>query len=102
MSRIVSSAYGAVVVWDWTKENWGLIETSLPVNLRCVILGAVLDGLSTGEQISDVRDYFEGRDSKEYHHVLKQKLEGMEVRRRWAERDAEDVKSWLSSQGYMD
>lgn len=97
-----SSTHGASVLWDWTKENWGRIETSIPVNLRCMVLGTVLDGLGTREQISDVRAYFEARDSKEYRQVLDQKLEGMEVRTCWAERDAEDVKTWLLSHGYLD
>lgn len=97
-----SSAHGATVLWDWTKENWGRIEASIPVNLRCMVLGAVLDGLGTKEQVSDVRAYFESRDSREYRQVLEQKLEAMEVRRRWAERDAEDLKAWLSSHGYLD
>lgn len=96
-----SSAHGAAVLWDWTKENWVRIETSIPVDLRCKVLGVVLDGLGTGEQISDVRTYFAARDSTEYQQVLEQKLEGMEVRRRWAERDAADVNAWLSSHGYL-
>lgn len=96
-----SSAHGAAVLWDWTKEKWGRMETSIPVDLRCVILGVVLDGLSTEEQILDVKAYFASRDSKAYQQVLEQKLERMEVRRRWAERDAEDVKAWLASHGYM-
>lgn len=89
------------MLWDLTKENWVRIETSVPVDLRCKVLGVVLDGLGTGEQISDVRTYFAARDSKEYQQVLEQKLEGLEVRRRWAERDAADVNAWLSSHGYL-
>lgn len=96
-----SSAHGAEALWKWTKENWLRIETSVPVDLRCKILGAVLDGLGTGGQISDVRAYFAARDSKEYQQVLEQRLEGMEVRRRWAERDAADVVAWLSSHAYL-
>lgn len=97
-----SSVHGAAVLWDWTKKNWGRIETSIPVDLRCMILGIVLDGLSTKEQLHDVKAYFEYRDSKAYQQVLEQKSERMEVRRRWAERDAEDVKVWLLSHGYID
>ncbi|KAI3399355.1 hypothetical protein diail_7082 [Diaporthe ilicicola] len=98
---IGSSGHGAVKLWGWMKENWGRLETSVPVDLRCVVLGVVLDGLSTGEQISDVRAYFKARDSKAYQQVLDQKLERMEVRRRWAERDTEDVMAWLSGHGYL-
>lgn len=89
------------MLWDWTKENWARIESSVPVDLRCKVLGVVLGGLGTEEQISDVRAYFAARDSKEYQQVLEQKLEGMEVRRRWAERDAADVHAWLSSHVYL-
>lgn len=89
------------MLWDWTKENWERIETSVPVDLRRTILEVVLDGLSTEKQSCDVKAYFDSRDSKAYHQVLEQKLEQMEVRRRWAERDAEDVKAWLSSHQYL-
>ncbi|KAJ0116359.1 hypothetical protein J7T55_007339 [Diaporthe amygdali] len=98
---MASSAHGAVQLWNWMKVNWGRVETSVPVDLRCVILGVVLDGLSTEEHIADVRAYFKARDSEAYHQVLEQRLERMEVRRSWAERDAEDVKAWLESHGYL-
>lgn len=89
------------MLWGWTKEHWDRIETSIPVDLQCTVLGVILDGLGTEEHLSDVKAYFAARDSKEYQQVLEQKLEGMEARRRWAERDAEDVKAWLSSHGYL-
>lgn len=84
------------------KENWARMETTIPADLRCMILGVVLDALSTEEQIVDVKAYFKSRDSSAYQQVLEQKVEGMEIRRCWAERDAEDVKAWLSSHGYLD
>lgn len=89
------------MLWDWTKENWERMEKSVPVDLRRTILEVVLDGLSTDDQSCDVKAYFDARDSGAYQQALEQKLEQMEVRRCWAERDAEDVKAWLSSHQYL-
>lgn len=89
------------MLWEWTKENWERMETSIPVDLRCMILGVVLDGLSTEEHSCEVKAYFGSRNSEAYQQVPEQKLEPTEVRRRWAERDGEDIKAWLSSHTYL-
>ena len=97
-----SSAHGATELWRWAKLNWGKIEDALPAKMQAIILGLVLDGLNTESQIGDVRGFFAGRDTVAYNQALDQKLEGMEVRMRWAKRDIDDVKAWLEAHGYLD
>lgn len=48
-----------------------------------------------------MRRYFAGKNTKNYKNVLDQKLESMEIRRRWAERDEDDVRAWLASHGFL-
>lgn len=97
-----SSPHGAVEIWKWTKANWDRVENSVPVDMQCTILGVVLDGLNTRDQVDDVKAYFANRDTKNYSQLLSQKLEKMEICRRWVEHDADDVKAWLENHGYLE
>lgn len=96
-----SSPHGALEVWKWTKANWDKVENSVPVDIQCMTLGVVLDGLNTRDQVDDVKAYFATRDTKNYSQLLSQKLEKMEITRQWVENDADNVKSWLESHGYL-
>ncbi|KAF5543308.1 aminopeptidase 2 [Fusarium mexicanum] len=95
------TAHGAIELWEWTKQNWERVEKEVPVDIASLFIGTALEGLHTKEQIADVRAFFAARDTKGYHMVLDQNLEGMENRRSWAERDISDVRSWLEGHGYL-
>ncbi|KAJ8124911.1 hypothetical protein O1611_g8729 [Lasiodiplodia mahajangana] len=97
-----SSEYGALELWGWFKRSWHRIEESIPVDLQALVLGVALDGLGTAEHLSDAKEFFACRDTKEYLKVLEQKLESLEVRARWAERDTENIKEWLTRHGYYE
>ncbi len=96
-----STAHGAAELWEWAKANWGKVEETFPSSMQGFILGLVLEGLGSRSQIDEVKAYFASRDTRGYNQVLNQKLEGMEVRRRWAERDVDDIKHWLELHNYM-
>ncbi|KAF9770560.1 hypothetical protein IL306_011868 [Fusarium sp. DS 682] len=95
------TAHGAIELWEWTKQNWARVEKEVPVDILSLFLGTSLEGLHTEEQIQDVRAFFAARDTKSYRMVLDQKLEGMENRRSWADRDISDVRSWLKAHDYL-
>lgn len=97
-----SSAHGATELWEWAKLNWGRVEERLPASMQALILGLVLEGLNTSSQLEDVKTYFAGRDTRQYDQALAQKLERMETRVRWAERDAGNVTAWLKTHGYLE
>ncbi|KAK0667513.1 peptidase family M1-domain-containing protein [Cercophora samala] len=97
-----SSAHGASELWEWTKANWATVEQRLPANMQALILGLVLEGLNTSSQLEDVKAYFAGRDTREYDQTLAQKIEGIETRMKWVERDVGDVGVWLKSHGYWE
>ena len=96
-----SSAHGASELWEWFKANWDRLRQAVPIDLQCSILDLTLKGLGTAEHIADVRKYFAGKNTEDYKDVLDQKLERMEIRRRCAERDADNVRTWLASHGFL-
>ncbi|KAJ3566629.1 hypothetical protein NPX13_g7065 [Xylaria arbuscula] len=97
-----SSTHGVERLWKWTKTNWDRVEKAVPVDMQGMTLGVVLDGLSTKNQMADVEGYFAERNTENYQQLLAQKMELMDVRRLWAERDLEDLTSWLVNHGYME
>ncbi|KAI1358997.1 aminopeptidase 2 [Xylaria arbuscula] len=97
-----SSTHGAERLWKWTEMNWDRVEKAVLVDMQCMTLGVVLDGLSTKNQMADVEGYFAERNAENYQQLLAQKMELMDLRRLWAERDLEDLTSWLGNHGYME
>lgn len=97
-----SSTHGAEGLWKWAKTNWDRVEKAVPVDMQSMTLGVVLDGLSTKDQMADVERYFAERNAENYQQLLARKMEHMDIRRLWAERDLEDLTSWLGTHGYMD
>jgi hypothetical protein len=73
----------------------------MPVDLQSMVLKVALEGLGTMDHISDVKDFFAHRDTKEYQKVLEQQLESLEIRVRWAERDRDDIRVWLTNRNYL-
>jgi aminopeptidase 2 len=61
-----SSTHGAEALWKSTKKNWDRVEKAVPVNMQCMTLGVVLDGLGTKAQMDDVERYFSARNTEKY------------------------------------
>ena len=101
MWLVGSSAYGATELWKWFKSNWGRIQQAVPVDMQCLMLGVTLDGLGSAEHIADATNYFAERDTRNHKQVLDRKMENMEIRRRWSERDEDNVRAWLTSHGFL-
>ncbi|KAI0099884.1 aminopeptidase 2 [Nemania sp. FL0031] len=96
-----SSEHGALELWGWFKQFWDRIQQSIPIDLQSLLLGVALDGLGTAEHLSDAKEFFARRDTKKYVKMLDQKLESLEIKVSWAERDTGDVKEWLTRHGYL-
>lgn len=73
----------------------------MSVDVLCLVLGNILDGLHTNQQVKEVTDFFAARDTKEYCVSLQQRLESMKNGQLWAERDVHDVQTWLKTHGYL-
>ena len=96
-----ASAAGAEGVWRWAKKNWQKIDEAFHSDLLRILVPVILGGLSTQSQLKDVKDFFDDRDTSLYNHILKQELERIEIRQKWAERDDDDLKQYLQAQGYL-
>ena len=89
-------------MWRWAKDNWHKIDEAFHSDLLRILVPIILGGLSTEDQMTDVISFFDGRDTSLYSHILKQELEKISTRQKWAERDDSDLTQWLCSQGYLD
>ena len=89
-------------MWQWAKDDWDKIDEAFHSDLLRMLVPVILGGLSTEDQLKDVTSFFEGRDTSLYSHILKQEVEKISARQKWAERDESDLAQWLVSQGYLE
>ncbi|KAK6530013.1 Aminopeptidase 2 mitochondrial, variant 2 [Orbilia ellipsospora] len=94
---------GITALWMWAKENWDELERRLPPGLGMLgsIVQIVTSSFTTSEQIEDVKAFFDKRSTKGFDKGLAQALDAVSAKSKWLERDREDVKKWLSSEGYL-
>ena len=88
-------------MWQWAKNNWDRIDEAFQSDLLRILVPVILGGLSTKSHLKDVENFFKSRDTSLYSHILRQELERIEVRQKWAERDGDDLKEYLQSEGYL-
>ncbi|KAI1866276.1 uncharacterized protein JN550_007664 [Neoarthrinium moseri] len=99
---INSSPTGAIEFWQWAKQNWDKLVERVTEQHLGYILELLIDGLGTREQIADVENFFDGRDTAAYSMTLAGRLEHMKTRCSWSERDEEDITNWLVNHGFTD
>ncbi|KAJ2904318.1 hypothetical protein MKZ38_008377 [Zalerion maritima] len=101
LSFLSLTSHGAITLWKWAEMNWDKIEEKAPVNILGKIVSIILVGLHTEKQEAEVREFFAARDTTKYRLALEEGLERMRNRKRWAERDLQNVTAWLEKHGYL-
>ncbi|QDS67523.1 hypothetical protein FKW77_002279 [Venturia effusa] len=103
LSGLRSHAKGVSALWDWMKENWDALEKKLPPGLT--MLGSVVSICTSGfthtDHIAQIKEFFDKKSTKGFDQSLAQSLDSIKAKSQWIERDREDVKSWLQSNGYL-
>lgn len=99
MASLGSHSNGITALWHWFMKNWPIVKERLSSGL--VILPSVIrlctKGLATDEQLHQAESFFKKIDTKGIDKALRQSLDGIRIKRRWVERDADDMYQWLQN-----
>ncbi|RGP77469.1 aminopeptidase [Fusarium longipes] len=94
---------GIVALWGWVKENWDVLTKRLPPGMSLLgdMVAISTSSFTHGDQIEDVKSFFEQKGSKGFELELAQSLDAMKAKQNWLARDKEDVKQWLIQNKYL-
>lgn len=94
---------GIELLFGWMKTEWEQLYKLLPPGLS--MLGSVVQictsGFTTMDKYHEVEAFFKDKNTKGFDQGLAQSLETIKSKSNWVSRDAEDVKKWLKSNGYL-
>jgi aminopeptidase 2 len=98
-----SDAEGIITLWGWMKVNWDAIKGKCPpaLSMLSTIVMICTGSFTHASHVEEVKAFFEGKDQKGYQKKLEQSLDGVRAKSSWLERDGEDVKAWLETEGYL-
>lgn len=98
---LYTSVAGTRGLWDWATKNWDRIVSSQSNNCLSLILGLLLGGFSTDEQIATADAFFSGKDTEKYKQTLTREMEKLRVRNTWVKRDSCQIIQWLEDNHYV-
>jgi len=77
------------------------MKSGMGIGSNGLAMHVTTESLATAEQLEEVKDFFAKRDTSKFDQKLAQALDGIRARAAWADRDAQDVHSWLKERGYL-
>ncbi|KAF8939128.1 aminopeptidase [Dissophora ornata] len=91
------------VLWDYIKANWEMLGKRYEGSMA--LLGNIVKsgvGRFTSEEMAkDCESFFENKNVNDISRPIAQSLEVIRSNAKWVARDAEDVRQWLVSKGYL-
>ncbi|KAG0371253.1 aminopeptidase [Gamsiella multidivaricata] len=91
------------VLWDYIKANWEMLNKRYVGSMA--LLGNIVKsgvGRFTSEDMAkDCEAFFEDKKVDDISRPIAQSLEVVRSNAKWVARDAEDVRQWLVSKGYL-
>ncbi|KAH7054028.1 aminopeptidase [Linnemannia elongata] len=90
-------------LWDFIKENWDMLTKRYVGSMALLgnIVKAGVGRFTSEEMAQDCEKFFEGKNVNDISRPIAQSLEVIRSNAKWVARDAEDVREWLSSKGYL-
>ncbi|KAG0375070.1 Aminopeptidase 2 mitochondrial [Mortierella sp. AD032] len=100
LSRNTTSRHA---LWDFIKENWDMLTKRYEGSMALLgnIVKAGVGRFTSEEMAKDCEKFFEGKKVNDISRPIAQSLEVIRSNAKWVARDAEDVREWLSSKGYL-
>lgn len=94
---------GIRALWSFAKENWGTIVQKLPPGLSMLgsVVQIVTNNFSSMDAVEDIEQFFKDKSTKGFDQGLAQSLDAVRAKACWVERDAKDVRNWLSERGFF-
>lgn len=86
----------------WLQENWEKLIVKIPPSFSMLgsLVSIFTSSLATKEQLASVEGFFKGKSTAGFEMSLAQSLDAIRSKISHLERDGEDVKAWLKSNGY--
>ncbi len=103
VSSLRAHPAGAVATLEYLTSNWDLIYKELPPGLT-MLSGFVqlsTSGLGTKEQLARVESFFADKNTTGFNQALEQSKDAIKSKISYVERDLQDVKEWLKTNGYL-
>ncbi|KAI1317204.1 Aminopeptidase 2 mitochondrial [Mortierella claussenii] len=90
-------------LWEYIKTNWEMLSNRYVGSMA--LLGNIVKsgvGRFTSEEMAkDCEAFFEGKKVDDISRPIAQSLEVIRSNAKWVARDADDVRQWLTSKGYL-
>ena len=65
------------------------------------VVQIITSSFTTKEAVQEIENFFADKSTKGFDQGLAQSLEAVRAKANWLERDAQDVRSWLSERGFL-
>ncbi|KAH8905451.1 hypothetical protein BR93DRAFT_929714 [Coniochaeta sp. PMI_546] len=93
---------GIEALFDWLQENWEQLIVKIPPSFSMLgsLVSIFTSSFTTKEQMEKVEGFFAGKSTAGFEMSLAQSLDAIRSKISYLERDREDVKAWLKSNGY--
>lgn len=93
---------GIEALFDWLQENWEQLIVKIPPSFSMLgsLVSIFTSSFTTKEQLEKVEGFFAGKSTAGFEMSLAQSLDAIRSKISYLERDREDVKAWLKSNGY--
>lgn len=90
-------------LWGYVKGHWEIVRGKLGGNMVVLdrYLKSTLGRFASFEVERDIREFFEGMDTKGFDRGLVQVSDTVLARARYRERDERLVEEWLGAHGYV-
>ncbi|OIW34850.1 hypothetical protein CONLIGDRAFT_588415 [Coniochaeta ligniaria NRRL 30616] len=93
---------GVEALFDWLQENWEQLIIKIPPSFSMLgsLVSIFTSSFTTKEQLDKVEKFFASKSTAGFEMSLAQSLDAIRSKISHLERDREDVKEWLKSNGY--
>ncbi|KAF9217277.1 Aminopeptidase 2 mitochondrial [Podila verticillata] len=90
-------------LWEYIKTNWTMLTKRYDGSMA--LLGNVVKSgvgrFASEEMAKDAEDFFKDKNVADINRPIAQSLEVVRSNAKWVARDAEDVREWFISRGYL-
>ncbi|KAG0231570.1 Aminopeptidase 2 mitochondrial [Actinomortierella wolfii] len=100
LSRNTASRHA---LWTYIKQNWETLTMRYEGSLAMLgnIVKSGVGRFASDTMADECEAFFKERDAKDVARPVAQSVETVRSNAKWVTRDAEDVRQWLSSKGYL-
>ncbi|KAG0343893.1 Aminopeptidase 2 mitochondrial [Podila humilis] len=90
-------------LWEYIKANWPMLTKRYDGSMALLgnIVKSGIGRFASEELAKDAEDFFKDKNVADINRPIAQSLEVVRSNAKWVARDAEDVREWFVSKGYL-